>query len=132
MYSEALRVLNFRSICLEANQVVEDGLLLESIGREMNSSQGSCASDFECSCPELDELVTLARVAGAFGSRLTGKFINVYALSNTEKIIVESAIGAGWGGCTISVVAESHVHSFINQVCKTYKPYKGLSDGGVA
>lgn len=34
--------------------------------------------------------------------------------------------GAGWGGCTVSLVAESEVESFIAKVASAYGPYKGL------
>jgi len=71
----------------------------------MNESQESCSRLYDCSCPELDELVRLARDAGAFGSRLTG---------------------AGWGGCTVSLVSETEVEAFIAKIKNSYGPYKGL------
>lgn len=38
----------------------------------MNDSQASCRDDYECSCPEIDEVVALAKANGALGSRVTG------------------------------------------------------------
>lgn len=72
----------------------------------MNESQASCAQLFQCSCAELDELTRLAREAGAYGSRLTG---------------------AGWGGCTVSLVPEDQVEAFIQMIGQTYGPHKGLT-----
>jgi galactokinase len=76
VYSEALRVLQFRQLCLDtaAAPPAADGNLaaLKQLGQLMNDSQVSCAGDFECSCEELDQLTQLARDAGAYGSRLTG------------------------------------------------------------
>lgn len=72
----------------------------------MNESQESCASMYECSCPELDELTRLACEAGAYGSRLTG---------------------AGWGGCTVSLVAEDCVENFIRKISQSYAPYQGFT-----
>ncbi|KAJ6514730.1 Galactokinase [Mycena vulgaris] len=110
VFSEALRVLQFRKLCLDTAEASADhaeGNLaaLKALGRLMNESQTSCAEDFECSCEELDQLTQLARDAGAYGSRLTG---------------------AGWGGCTVSLVPEDEVDSFIKKVSETYPPYKGL------
>lgn len=39
----------------------------------MDDSHASCAGLYACSCPELDELVGLAKGAGALGARLTGE-----------------------------------------------------------
>ncbi|KAJ7111902.1 galactokinase gal [Mycena epipterygia] len=109
VFSEALRVLQFRKLCLDtaaAGGGLDANLAaLQALGKLMNESQTSCADDFECSCEELDQLTQLARDAGAYGSRLTG---------------------AGWGGCTVSLVPESEVDSFIKKVSETYPPYKGL------
>lgn len=38
----------------------------------MMKSHASCRDDYECSHPDLDELVEVAVTAGALGSRLTG------------------------------------------------------------
>lgn len=88
----------------------------------MNDSQTSCSQLFECSCPELDNLTRLARAAGAYGSRLTGRYIAVTTTTPYQKKIT----GAGWGGCTISLVAENQVDEFIQKLKETYPPYKNL------
>ncbi|KAG8679619.1 galactokinase, partial [Ceratobasidium sp. 395] len=55
---EALRVLEFRDTCLSPPT---DGSALQALGDLINASQASCASQFECSCSELDDLVSIAR-----------------------------------------------------------------------
>ncbi len=55
MLSEALRVLQFRDICLSDNGHMSDAVPWE-LGKLVNESQKSCSVDYDCSCPELDEL----------------------------------------------------------------------------
>ncbi|XP_057290502.1 N-acetylgalactosamine kinase-like [Hydractinia symbiolongicarpus] len=94
VYSEAARVWKFKQIC-EENPPDS----LKALGELMNASQESCAKDYECSCDELDELTTICRESGALGSRLTG---------------------AGWGGCTVSLVTSEVIESFIEKVKSRY------------
>jgi hypothetical protein len=37
-------------------------------------------------------------------------------------------LGAGWGGCTVSLVAEDQVDGFIRKIKEEYPPYKGLDE----
>ncbi|KAJ3977599.1 Galactokinase [Lentinula raphanica] len=107
VFSEASRVLQYRRVCLAAESSPSSSPMdvLKELGQLMDESQTSCNELFECSCPELNQLTQISKDAGAIGSRLTG---------------------AGWGGCTVSLVAEDNVDSFIEKVSATYGPYKGL------
>lgn len=52
MYGEAARVLRFQSVC---NSEAADSI--QTLGELMNASHASCRDLYECSCPELDQLV---------------------------------------------------------------------------
>ncbi|XP_030354034.1 N-acetylgalactosamine kinase isoform X5 [Strigops habroptila] len=94
VYSEAARVLEFKKICSEA-----PANALQLLGELMNQSYISCREMYECSCPELDRLVDICLQFGAIGSRLTG---------------------AGWGGCTVSMVPTDKLNAFLKDVKKAY------------
>ncbi|MCJ1418876.1 galactokinase [Xylographa parallela] len=83
VFQEAIRVTRFKALLKTPPPENGHDDLLGSLGALMNETQTSCRETYECSCPELDELCTIAREAGAYGSRLTG---------------------AGWGGCTVHLV----------------------------
>jgi len=68
--SEARRVYLFRNLLSQSPSDSVD--LYKQLGSLMNASQDSCRDDFQCSCPELDQLTQLARKYGAHGARLTG------------------------------------------------------------
>ncbi|KAI0749250.1 Galactokinase [Daedaleopsis nitida] len=109
VFTEALRVIEFREVCLRANAT--EGELsddtLKQLGALMDASHESCSTLCESSCPEVDELARIAKSAGAYGCRITG---------------------AGWGGCTVSLVAEDKVEEFIAIMKETYGTYKEMSD----
>ncbi|KAH9510988.1 N-acetylgalactosamine kinase [Dermatophagoides farinae] len=93
VYEEAYRVQEFRKVCDTTKDV-------EHLGQLMIESHESCRDLYECSSPQLDELVALALENGAIGSRLTG---------------------AGWGGCTVSLVYEENAQDFesaLSRQCK--------------
>ena len=90
VFREAKRVFDFKKILADA-QDSQKGLRdqeLRLLGDLMNETQKSCSEVYDCSAPELDEICAIARRAGTYGSRLTG---------------------AGWGGCTVHLVAQSKV-----------------------
>ncbi len=83
---------------LEAGDVVTFGAL-------MDASHASLCDDYAVSVPELDVLVAAARaVPGCYGSRLTG---------------------AGFGGCTVSLVDQAAVERFQAQVIEQYRQETG-------
>ncbi|CAN0855312.1 GAL1 [Linum grandiflorum] len=89
VYSEAKRVHAFKDTVLAT---LNDDDKLKKLGELMNDSHHSCSVLYECSCPELEELVKVCRENGALGARLTG---------------------AGWGGCAVVLVKEAIVPQFI-------------------
>lgn len=107
--SEARRVQSFRSL-LQSTAKDEEKLYKE-LGRLMDLSQDSCRDDFECSCPELDELCVLARKYGAYGARLTGT-----ASWSTLKLTV----GAGWGGAIVALTTKKDAQKVVDGLIKEY------------
>lgn len=73
---------------------------IESFGKLMNQSHISLRDDYDVSCEEIDILVDLAwKIPGVLGSRITG---------------------GGFGGCTVSIVKNESVDTFIETIGKTY------------
>lgn len=89
----------FRHVVSESTRVRDGETALASydpraFGRLMSESHTSLSEDFEVSCAELDELVTIAGRAGAFGARLTGAGLggSIVALCGSKRS--ERVLGA--------------------------------------
>ncbi len=83
---------------LEKNDIIRFGEL-------MNQSHVSLRDDYEVSCKEIDVLTELAwKTPGVIGSRITG---------------------GGFGGCTVSIVKNDAVESFIETIGSAYKEKVG-------
>ncbi len=97
---------------VEENQRVLDSVEaltnhdLEKFGQLMNQSHDSLRDLYEVSCVELDVMVEEAgRIPGTLGARMTG---------------------AGFGGCTVSLVHEDSVEQFVQQVGDNYRAKTGF------
>ena len=78
---------------------------IESFGKLMNQSHISLRDDYDVSCEEIDILVDLAwKIPGVLGSRITG---------------------GGFGGCTVSIVKDESIDTFIETIGKTPPPPLG-------
>ncbi len=77
------------------------------LGRLMNESHDSLCTDYEVTGTELDTLVYEGRkLPGVVGTRMTG---------------------AGFGGCTVSIVESRHTDEFIRKLGEIYTEKTGLT-----
>ena len=90
---------------IKAQKELMEGNLKE-FGRLMNESHVSLRDDYEVTGIELDTMVEIAW--------------------NQESVIGSRMTGAGFGGCTISIVKKDAVDKFIENVGKEYKEKVGL------
>ena len=91
---------------LKAVKALENNNLL-LFGKLMSESHISLRDDYEVTGKELDTLVSLAwEMPGVIGARMTG---------------------AGFGGCTVSIVKEENVQNFIDTITKKYTEIIGYA-----
>ena len=84
---------------LKAVEVLNNGDL-KAFGELMTASHNSLRDLYEVSCPELDLLAAEAlKIDGVLGSRMTG---------------------AGFGGCTVTLIKDESVDEYIEKVGKIY------------
>ena len=99
---EAVSVLKRRSQSASA----ETDASLIQFGNLMNASHNGLRDDYEVSCKELDLLTDIARnIKGVIGSRMTG---------------------AGFGGCTVSIVHQDALEIFQTRVTTEYHQQTGV------
>ena len=85
---------------IRAVEALKKGDITE-FGQLMNASHISLRDDYEVTGPELDALVEAAwSIPGVIGSRMTG---------------------AGFGGCTVSIVKDEAIDGFIEKVGSIYE-----------
>jgi galactokinase len=102
----ARHVISENGRVLEAIKVLKDNNI-SRFGELMNQSHDSLKNDYEVTGPELDTLVYEGRkLPGVVGTRMTG---------------------AGFGGCTISIVKKVHSAKFMTELALAYKSKTGLT-----
>lgn len=100
-----------RHVVEEIGRVEQAGALLEAgdvgnFGRLMNECHASLRDLYEVSCPELDAMAEIAQsFEGCYGARLTG---------------------AGFGGCTVNLVSNEVVETFVRELANGYESKTGL------
>jgi galactokinase len=101
----AKHVITENGRVIEAVKVLKENNI-DRFGELMNQSHDSLKDDYEVTGTELDTLVYEARkLPGVIGSRMTG---------------------AGFGGCTVSIVKKDEVENFISRLNSAYTDITGL------
>lgn len=100
----ARHVISENQRTIEAHDQLNNGNI-KRFGALMNASHASLKEDFEVTGLELDTLVTLSqKFEGVIGARMTG---------------------AGFGGCTVSLMHKEKVTDFIGEINAAYKEIIG-------
>jgi galactokinase len=104
LYRRARHVLTENQRVRETSSALMNGEL-ELMGDLLTQSHLSLRDDYEVSCAELDQLVGIASECdGVYGSRM---------------------MGAGFGGCTISLVDDDRVDKVKDSICREYGKLTG-------
>ncbi|XP_055354369.1 N-acetylgalactosamine kinase-like [Paramacrobiotus metropolitanus] len=99
VFSETDRVKVFKETCEIGKGADGKHECAKRLGVLMQDSHISCRDDYECSHPDLDDLVSVMQRSGAYGARLTG---------------------AGWGGCAVAIVPKQTAEAFLKKVEEDY------------
>ncbi len=94
-----------KHVVYECDRVLKSAAVMKNndiyaFAKLMNESHKSLQYDYEVTCPELDFIASMGRKTdGVLGIRMTG---------------------AGFGGCTVAIIKDECVNSFIETVGKAY------------
>ena len=101
----AKHVISENGRVIEAVKVLKENNIVR-FGELMNQSHDSLKDDYEVTGTELDTLVYEGRkLQGVVGTRMTG---------------------AGFGGCTVSIVKKTHIAKFMSDLSAIYQKMTGL------
>ncbi|KAE9545109.1 hypothetical protein AGLY_000652 [Aphis glycines] len=92
VFEEAKRMEEFCKLC-------ENFGAASDLGKLMDDSHSSLRDLYQCSHPDLEELVAFCKREGAYGCKLTG---------------------AGWGGCVVAMVSSDVTERFVRSVRDQY------------
>ena len=99
IFNRCSYVLNENDRVLKAAKALRKGKLKE-FGELMYASHDGLQHNYEVSCPELDFLVDYSRSKDfIYGSRM---------------------MGGGFGGCTLNLIKEEKINSYIQEVSEAY------------
>ena len=96
IFSEGQRPIDFHQICKDSS--LDDETKSKRLGEILIEGQRSSNEEYDCSSPELEELCALAIASGAVGSKFSG---------------------AGWGGCSVSLVHKDKLAHLLQNM-RTY------------
>ncbi len=108
IFRRARHIIGENQRVLHFSQAAADGDW-QKAGELMYGSHAAMRDDFEISCPEIDQLVEIAReiglAGGVYGSRMSG---------------------GGFGGCTVTLVETDRVEAVTQRLLEAYRKRTGL------
>ncbi|MCX2679189.1 galactokinase [Galbibacter sp. EGI 63066] len=105
VYNRALYVVQENKRTLMAAEAIEDEFF-GLFGKLMYESHEGLKHLYEVSCDELDFLVDFSK--------------------DRDYVLGSRMMGGGFGGCTINLIHQDHVKSYIEKVSKAYKEKFGI------
>jgi galactokinase len=100
VFKRATYVTEEEKRTIHASEVIQNGNLIK-FGELMYASHEGLSNKYDVSCPELDFLVNYSKKHNSvIGSRM---------------------MGGGFGGCTINLIHEDYIESYIKSVTKAYQ-----------